>query len=266
MSAPHPRILNRRGLGPPRLPARWYLRTRLATARRELTAARAFGRASGVNRGLRASVVPPLLRWARGLHEFGSYNAGARPRPTLKLQGHPGFKARPDPSCDRKIAPGRGNSLDTGGNALATQTAADLAGIVQGYANTIPKRAEDEDSREGAPGEASDEARSEQDCLPSGFTSPQGQRKGGKRRARREPEARGAVWSRPVRQMGCIDPQRWSSGSTDESNVPKRKQKEQRERVKQYLTSRFAASLRSNSRDWQREGEAMAAEGVDLHD
>ena len=136
-----------------------------------------------------------------------------------------------------------------------------ITGTVQGD----PEREEDEDSREG---DASDVARGEprQDGLQSGFTSPQGQRKGGKRRARREPEARGAVWSRPVRQMGCIDPQRWSSGSTDESNVPKRKRKEQRERVKQYLTSRFAASLRSNSRDWQREGEAMAAEGVDLHD
>ena len=136
-----------------------------------------------------------------------------------------------------------------------------ITGTVQGD----PEREEDEDSREG---DASDVARGEprQDGLQSGLTSPQGQRKGSTGRARREPASRGAVPSRPVRQIGGINPQRSSRGSRNASHVPRRKRKEQRERVKQDSTSRLAASLRSNSRDAQREGEAMAAEGVDLDD
>ena len=143
-------------------------------------------------------------------------------------------------------------------NAAAAQTAVNLAETVQGNASNIPQRAIEEEIREG---DAADEESGEQDGLHSGFI---GQRRAGSGRARLESAVWGSASSRPARQIGCMNPHRWGSCSKDETGTQKRKHTDQRERVKQDLTFRLAACLRSNSRAEQRVGSSSAAESVDL--
>ena len=155
------------------------------------------------------------------------------------------------------------SSRTGGGDGAAASNVANPAGTVQGVADDTGQRVEEDDIREG---DVSDEERGEQDGLHSGFTSPQGQGGSGGARTRRGVASRGSAPPRASRQIGGIDPQRWGRSSKDETGAPKRKRKDQRERARQELTSRLAASLSASSRTEQRSDADQAAEGVDLDD
>ena len=129
--------------------------------------------------------------------------------------------------------------------------------------NDTDQRAEEEDEREG---DVSDDEHVEHDDMHSGFTSPQGRRGTGGEKARRGAACRGSAHPRASRQIGSIEPQRWGRGSKDETGAPKRKRKDQRERARQELTSRLAASLSATSRTERQLDAAQAAESVDLED
>ena len=116
-------------------------------------------------------------------------------------------------------------------------------------------------------GDVSDEERGEQDGMHPGFTSPQGQAGSGGAKARRGVASWGIAPPRASRQIGGIEPQRWGRGSKDETGVPKRKwRRDQRERARQELTSRLAASLSASSRTERQADAAQAAESGDLDD
>ena len=150
-----------------------------------------------------------------------------------------------------------------GGDGAAAPNAANPAKSVQGAANDSSQREDEEDVREGY---VSDEERGEQDGMRSGFTSPPGQGGSGGGKARRSVAPRGIAPPRATRQIGGIEPQRWARGSKDGTGTPKRKRKDQRERTRQELTSRLAASLSATSRSERQLDAAQAAESVDLED
>ena len=126
--------------------------------------------------------------------------------------------------------------------------------------NETDQRADEEDEREG---DASDEERPGQDGSLSGFVSPQGSGGLGGAKSRRGGAARGTAPPRAARPIGGIDPQRWGRGNKDESAAPKRKRKE---KARQELTSRLAASLSASSQIGRQLDSTQAAESVEMDD
>ena len=124
--------------------------------------------------------------------------------------------------------------------------------------NDTDQRAEEEDEREG---DASDEEHAGQDGSHSGFASPQGIGGPGGAKFRRGGAARGTAPPRAARPIGGIEPQRWGRGNKDESVAPKRRRKE---KARQELTSRLAASLSASSQIGRQLDSTQAAESVDL--
>ena len=141
--------------------------------------------------------------------------------------------------------------------------AANAAGTAQGAGNDERQREEEEDEREG---DVSDEEHGDQNGMRSGFTSPPGQGGSGAAKVRRAVAPRGSEPLRATRQIGGIEPQRWARGSKDGTGTPKRRRKDQRERARQELTSRLAASLSAASRAERQADVAQVAQSGDLDD
>ena len=151
---------------------------------------------------------------------------------------------------------GRSGGVD----GAAASNAANQSRPAQGAMNETDQRADEEDEREG---DASDEERPGQDGSLSGFVSPQGSGGLGGAKSRRGGAARGTAPSRAARPIGGIDPQRWGRGNKDESAAPKRKRKE---KARQELTSRLAASLSASSQIGRQLDSTQAAESVEMDD